>query len=195
MQSGKFQRCSIEDLYRVWSARTGNQLPQGSQIIDVREYAEFTQEHIPGVTLAPLSGLEMHARALESASPVYVICHWGNRSLQAAKKLTQWGFRDVRIVDGGMLAWTAAELPVERAGSNVWSLERQVRFSAGALALVGAVLGWLIHPVFLLLSGISGAGLMFSAATNTCGMAMMLARLPWNQQDTSYEAREPQEVR
>ena len=170
-------------------------MPDGSQVVDVREYSEFAQEHIPGVTLAPLSGLEMHARALDHTRPVFVVCHWGNRSLQAAKKLMQWGFQDVRIVDGGMLAWTAAELPVQRGSSNVWSLERQVRFTAGAFAFTGALLGWLIHPMFLLLSGFIGAGLMFSAATNTCGMAMLLARLPWNQQDASLDASTPQEVR
>lgn len=189
MQNSRFQRCSIEDLYRVW------QEPNGSQLLDVREYSEYAQEHIPGLTLAPLSGLEMHARVLERDRPVFVVCHWGNRSTQAAKKLTQWGFQDVRVVDGGMLAWTAAELPVERGGSTGWSLERQVRFVAGAVAFVGALLVWLAHPVFLLLPLVIGAGLMHAAATNSCALGMFLARLPWNQQAAAFDAPAPQEAR
>lgn len=183
---GKIQRCSIEDLYRVWSA------PNGSQLLDVREYAEFAREHIPGLRLTPLSGLELHASTLDRQRPTYIVCHWGNRSTQAAKKLVHFGFQDVRIVEGGMLAWTSAELPVQGSTNNVWSLERQVRFTAGALALAGALLAWLVHPACILLSGVIGAGLVFAAVTDTCGMALVLARLPWNQADGSVSAGPPQ---
>jgi len=57
--------------------------------------------------------------------------------------------------------------------------ERQVRFVAGLIVLTGILLS-LISPWFVLLSGFVGAGLMFSAITDTCGMGMMLARMPWN---------------
>ena len=49
------------------------------------------------------------------------------------------------------------------------------------LVLAGLLLGWLVHPAFLGLSAFVGAGLVFAGITDTCGMGMMLARMPWNQ--------------
>ena len=71
-------------------------------------------------------------------------------------------------------------LPVVR-GKKAISLERQVRIAAGLLVLLGAVLGWLVHPAFVGLSAFVGAGLVFAGVTDTCGMGMLLARMPWNQ--------------
>ena len=70
---------------------------------------------------------------------------------------------------------------MERGASRVWSLERQVRFAAGAGVLVGVGLAWMVHPWFIALAALIGAGLVFSAVTDTCGMALVLARMPWNQ--------------
>jgi hypothetical protein len=53
--------------------------------------------------------------------------------------------------------------------------------TAGFLVFTGIVLGSLVHPYFYGLSGFIAVGLMFSAVTNTCGMGMMLAKMPWNQ--------------
>jgi rhodanese-related sulfurtransferase len=83
-------------------------------------------------------------------------------------------------VEGGTLAWEAAGLPVVR-GQKVISLERQVRIVAGFLVLVGALLAMTVHPYFAGLSAFVGAGLMFAGITDTCGMGMLLARMPWNQ--------------
>jgi hypothetical protein len=60
-------------------------------------------------------------------------------------------------------------------------LERQVRIAAGSLVLLGALLAWLVHPAFIALSAFVGAGLVFAGLTDTCGMGMLLARMPWNQ--------------
>ncbi len=59
-------------------------------------------------------------------------------------------------------------------------MERQVRLTAGALVLLGLLLGVLTHPAFQILSAGIAAGLVFSALTNTCGMAAVLAKLPYN---------------
>lgn len=57
---------------------------------------------------------------------------------------------------------------------------RQVQIAAGSLALLGAVLGFAINPVFYALSGAIGAGLMFSGITGSCAMARILRMMPWN---------------
>jgi hypothetical protein len=59
---------------------------------------------------------------------------------------------------------------------------RQVQIVAGSLVLTGTLLGAFVSPGFLVLSGFVGAGLMFAGITNTCGLALLLAKLPYNQQ-------------
>jgi hypothetical protein len=81
-----------------------------------------------------------------------------------------------------MSAWLEAGLEVERQPVRVISLERQVRIAAGTLVLMGTLLGFLLHPAYLAISGFVGAGLIFAGVSDKCGMAMLLARMPWNQQ-------------
>jgi rhodanese-related sulfurtransferase len=152
------------------------------QVIDVREFSEFDSERIANAQLMPLSNFERHEAEIDHSKPVYLMCRSGNRARQAAERLANKGFTDVHVIEGGMLAWTEAGLPVEKGESKVWSLERQVRFAAGLLVLIGGILALAVHPYFVALSIFVGAGLVFAAVTDTCGMAMMLARMPWNQQ-------------
>ena len=83
-------------------------------------------------------------------------------------------------VDGGTEAWEQAGLPVVR-GRGVIALDRQVRIAAGLLVLLGVGLSLLVHPAFVAVSAFVGAGLVFAGITDTCGMAMLLAKMPWNQ--------------
>lgn len=150
------------------------------QVIDVREFSEFNSERIADAQLMPLSNFEKHAAEIDHSKPVYLMCRSGNRAKQAAEKLANKGFTDIHVVEGGMTAWATANLPIVKGASKVWSLERQVRFAAGSIVLIGVLFSIFVHPYLLLLSAFVAAGLMFSALTDTCGMAMVLARMPWN---------------
>jgi rhodanese-related sulfurtransferase len=150
------------------------------QVIDVREFSEYNSERIADAQLMPLSSFEKHADEIDHSKPVYLMCRSGNRAKQAAEKLVGKGFTDIHVIDGGMAAWSRADLPVIKGESRIWSLERQVRFAAGLFVLTGVVLSVTVSPYLLLLSGSVGAGLMFAAATDTCAMGMALARMPWN---------------
>lgn len=154
------------------------------QVIDVREFPEFNSERISDARLMPLSNFEKHADEIDHSKPVYLMCRSGTRARQAAKKLSSKGFTDIHVIEGGMNAWAAANLPIVKGDSKVWSLERQVRFTAGLLALTGVVLGYSVTPYFFLVSGFVGAGLTFAGATDWCGMGMLLARMPWNKRAT-----------
>lgn len=145
------------------------------QFIDVREFPEYASVHVPGVQLLPLAQLKDRMGELDPAMPVVVICKSGKRAEKAAQILDAHGFKQVTIVEGGTDAWVAAGLPVERSEKAPWALERQVRLSAGVLVLLG-----LFIPPWPWLSAFVGAGLVFAGITNTCGMAMLLARMPWN---------------
>lgn len=148
-------------------------------LIDVRSPAEFRAVHADVAELVPLDTLdEARVQSLKSAArPVAVICKSGARSDKAVMRLRAGGV-DAVSIEGGTDAWLAAGLPVVRGKAGM-SLERQVRLTAGSLMLLGLLLGWLIHPAFALLSAFIGAGLVFSALTNTCGMGNVLLRMPW----------------
>ena len=149
------------------------------QLVDVREASEIDAVRVEGALNLPLSRLEALVGRLDGR-PVFLMCRSGSRAATAAGKLHRLGIKDVRIVEGGLDAWTAAGKPVVRGTSRVWAMERQVRFAAGSLVLAGLLLGAIVGPRWLLLSAFVGSGLVFSAVTDTCTMALLLARLPWN---------------
>ena len=153
-----------------------------AQVVDVREPAEYASEHLKASTLVSLSNINADAlKIFSKVKPLYVLCRSGNRSCKAADRFEAMGFGDVRVLEGGLKSWIEAGKPVERGSSKIWSLDRQVRFAAGTLVLAGVFLSWRVHPYWLGLSAFVGAGLVFSGVTDFCGMAMLLARMPWNQ--------------
>jgi rhodanese-related sulfurtransferase len=153
------------------------------ELYDVRTPAEYRELHALPARLVPLDALDPKAVLAERAGnedkPLYVICRTGGRGRKACEKLLAAGCRNVVNIEGGTLAWEQAGLPVVR-GKKAISLERQVRIAAGALVVLGTALGAFVHPAFLGLAAFVGAGLVFAGVTDTCGMAMLLARMPWN---------------
>lgn len=158
------------------------------ELIDVRTPVEFREVHLDIARNVPLDQLDptalMRSRNETADEPLYVVCKSGGRGQQACEKFIKAGFTNVVNVEGGTLACVDAGLPVSR-GQKAMSLERQVRIAAGSLVLTGAVLAWFVHPAFVGLSGFVGAGLIFAGITDTCGMGMVLARMPWNQCQTA----------
>jgi rhodanese-related sulfurtransferase len=150
------------------------------QVIDVREPSEFRSEHIAKSKLMPLSQFEECIDNIDRSKSVYLMCRSGTRSKQAAERLLAKGFSNIHVVDGGIMAWSEAKLPIIRGASRIWPLERQVRFAAGSIVLCGALLGFWVNPAFYAVSAFVGGGLVFSALTDTCAMGMVLARMPWN---------------
>ncbi|MHC4403376.1 MAG: rhodanese-like domain-containing protein [Planctomycetota bacterium] len=153
------------------------------QLIDVRMPAEFREVHVVGARNVPFDRLSAEQLSSESAedgsSTVYFICKVGKRSHKACEKARELGLPNVVNVEGGTDVCIAAGLPVER-GKKAVSLERQVRITAGGLVLVGAVLAVAVHPYWAALPALIGAGLAYSGVTDTCGMGMLLSKMPWN---------------
>lgn len=157
-------------------------------LIDVRTPAEFREVHASAARNYPLESFDVgHILAQHSGtSPLYVICRSGSRGKQACEKLRAAGCTHAVNVEGGTLAWDAAGYPVVR-GRKAISLERQVRVCAGFMALAGSLLAMFVHPLFAGVSAFVGAGLIHAGITDTCAMAMILARMPWNQVQTSAQ--------
>ncbi|REJ79095.1 MAG: DUF2892 domain-containing protein [Acidobacteria bacterium] len=149
-------------------------------LVDVREYAEFAGGRVSDAKLLPLGEIEARHSELDHEKPIYVMCRTGRRSSEAQKKLKSLGFKNVINVVGGMEAWKSEELPVEKDEKAPWVIERQVRFVAGSVVLLGVILAVLVHPYLIGISAFIGAGLVFSAATDSCAMGMILMKMPWN---------------
>ncbi len=148
-------------------------------LIDVREYPEFAGGHMSGAKLMPLAEIDRRASELPRDREIITICRSGRRSADAAAKLEELGFPQVGQLAGGVVAWEAAGLPLEREVCAPWALERQVRLAAGLLILSGLALS-LVWPAAIVLSWFVALGLIFAAVTDSCTMGMILAKLPWN---------------
>jgi rhodanese-related sulfurtransferase len=156
---------------------------QSVELIDVRTPVEYREVHISFARNVPLNRLDaatLPAGTNDAKRPLYVVCQSGARGKQACEKLLAAGYPNVVNVEGGTQAWLDADLPVIR-GQQAISLERQVRIAAGALVLIGALLGYFAHPYWMALPAFVGAGLVFAGITDACGMGMLLAKMPWNQ--------------
>ena len=173
-------------------------------LLDVRTPAEYAGRHARGAINIPIDNLSKDSITklkasfgISSASvaaseqgsslnkvattKICVICESGGRSRKAAQSLVEMGETDILDVQGGTRAWETAGLPLNR-GKGVISLDRQVRIAAGFIVVLGVVLGYFVSANWFLLSGFVGAGLMFAGITDTCGLAMVLAKMPWNKQ-------------
>lgn len=162
-----------------------------SLVIDVRSAAEFEAQHIRGSYHVPLGTLAEHSAELarhldDPASPLVLVCQSGVRAEQGRRHLAAAGLDRAHVLRGGVPAYAAAGGDVVR-GRTAWALERQVRLVAGSLVLTG-VLGGLVNPKLRLLAGGIGAGLTFSALTDTCAMGALLAKLPFNRDVTEPAA-------
>ena len=149
-------------------------------LVDIREPDEFARERAPGSIHAPLSRLDGLSNAPLEGREVIYTCRTGNRTGANAVKLAACVLGEAYVLQGGLDAWKASGLSVQTDRSQPIELMRQVQMTAGGLILVGAALGLLVHPAFWGLSAFVGAGLFVAGATGFCGMARLLAAMPWN---------------
>jgi rhodanese-related sulfurtransferase len=150
-------------------------------VIDVRSAAEFESLHIRGSYNVPLPLLAEHTDELAArlGSRVVLVCQSGVRAEQARQRLAKAGIETAYVLTGGAPGYAAAGGDVVK-GKDRWDLERQVRLMAGSLVVMGLAGGKFVSPRIRTLAGVIGAGLTFSAATNTCAMGKVISAMPWN---------------
>jgi rhodanese-related sulfurtransferase len=168
---------SVQELAQ--KASSGSEI----DVIDVRTPVEYREVHCSYARNFPLESLApttVAAQRSDNDQPLYVICLSGARGEKACAAFAAAGITNVVNVTGGTRAWDAAGLPVVR-GKKAVSLERQVRIAAGSLVLAGSTAGYFGPEYWIGLPAFVGAGLIFAGITDTCGMGMILAKMPWNQ--------------
>ncbi len=154
-----------------------------AQLLDVRTPGEFAAAHVPGAKLIPLDDLNPDSFQRQRGSeeiPVYVLCQSGGRARKAIEKLERGGVQGCVLVEGGTQGWIDAGLPTERALSTVLPLMRQVQITVGLISAAGAALALTSNPLFAVIPLVMGCGLLFAGLTGMCGLAVLLAKMPWN---------------
>ncbi|MDP3852039.1 MAG: rhodanese-like domain-containing protein [Luteolibacter sp.] len=169
---------------KVQAKQVQQDLQSGKRValIDVRTPVEHREMHIAGSRLMPLDKLDpdsVKAAAVGNESCV-LICRSGKRAEQAYEKLRAAGFENLTILEGGVIDWESAGLPLERSSGKHLPLMRQVQLIIGLLALTGSVLALTVDRNFAILPAILGAGLTMAGSTGWCGLAILLSKMPWN---------------
>jgi rhodanese-related sulfurtransferase len=147
-------------------------------VIDVREPMEYASGHIAGSLNVPLSRL--HQADLPQG-PLVLVCQSGKRSAQGLNRLLDRGHpHPVVDLAGGLPNWQQAGYPVRKLKNAPLPLMRQVQIAAGSLILLGLILSNVVAPGWIALTWFVGAGLTFAGVSGFCGMARLLAVMPWN---------------
>lgn len=149
-------------------------------LVDIREADEYARSHIAGAVSQPLSGWEQAHLAVDPAADVIFTCRSGMRTAGACDRLAARVTGEAFVLEGGLDGWQRAGFPVETDRSAPLEIMRQVQIAAGALILIGALLGTLVAPAWFGLSAFVGAGLLFAGLSGFCGMARLLMLAPWN---------------
>jgi rhodanese-related sulfurtransferase len=148
-------------------------------LVDVRSPGEFAVGHVPGATNIPMDEAEARLPDIPADRPVVLICQSGSRA-EMTCELIRHERPNSAALDGGTDAWIAAGLPAVSSRRTRWSIDRQVRLTAGLLVLSGSLLAIAVSPSWVYLPLFIGTGLTLAGLTNFCGMAVLFAIMPWN---------------
>jgi rhodanese-related sulfurtransferase len=151
-------------------------------LVDVREPAEHQAENISGATLLPLSSITKSALPEIGAKKLVIHCRSGKRGGTACEKLlAEDPSLEIYNLEGGIGAWAQAGNAVKSSGTFFLPLDRQVQLTIGLSVLFGSILGYYLSPIFFIFTGFFGAGLTFAGLSGWCGLAVLMAKMPWNQ--------------
>ncbi len=149
-------------------------------LIDVREADEFARRHVPGALSRPLSRFGREALPALGGTDIVFTCRSGMRTGASCAQLAAAAPGPAYVLAGGIDAWARAGLPVLTNAKAPLEMMRQVQIVAGSLVLLGVLLGFLVAPAWFGLAAFVGAGLTFAGVSGFCGMARLLALMPWN---------------
>ncbi len=157
-------------------AEAKRRIDAGAVLVDIRDPDEYARAHIPCARNVPLARIGR----IDGAPEVIFHCKSGMRTAGRAEALTACTDAPAFLMEGGFDAWRKAGLECKVNRKAPLEIIRQVQIGAGTLVLLGVLLGFLVSPVLFALSAFLGAGLVMAGTTGWCGMARLLALMPWN---------------
>ena len=162
---------------RITPEECQRRIAAGALLIDIRDPDEYARAHIPCARNMPLAQL---GRITDDAPAVIFHCRSGMRTAANAAALAAATDAPVFLMEGGLDAWRQAGLECAVDRGQPLELMRQVQIAAGILILAGVLLGFVVDPLWFGLAAFVGAGLTVAGITGWCGMARLLAVMPWN---------------
>lgn len=155
-------------------------------LIDVREPDEFKTEHIAYALSVPLSSLEGGFALLDIPEEKTILfqCLKGKRGQMACERID--GMKqcknNIMNIEGGIDAWKESNLPVisMNQGAAKLPIMRQVQIIVGGLVALFVILGLMGVTIFFIIAALLGGALFFAGLTGWCGLAMILSKMPWN---------------
>lgn len=151
--------------------------------LDVRTPIEFSEKHIAGSQHLPVDDLEGKVGHLDPNRTYLLVCQSGKRAERAHRILSEQGFENLHILEGGVAAWEQAGLALNRRDRGGLPLMRQVQLIIGLGVLAFSLLAYFVNPAFAFGSAFFGAGLTMAGSTGWCGLAILLSKMPWNRVD------------
>lgn len=148
-------------------------------ICDIRSAQEFARERIPASINVPVDQLESFDFS-KCKKNVLFLCRSGMRTQTALPLIRAKNIAQAACLEGGLEKWKEAGLPIVKNKHVPIDMMRQVQIIAGSMILVGLLGFATISPYFLLLPLVVGIGQVIAGVTGFCGMAKLLARLPFN---------------
>lgn len=151
----------------------------GACLVDIRDPDEHARERIPTALSRPLAALG------QVDGPAIFHCRTGNRTASNALLLREACDGAAYLLEGGIEAWKAQGRPVVADRSQPIEIMRQVQLAGGAAILLAVALTLLLGPLWSLLGGAVGVGMMHAGLTGSCAMTKLLAPMPWNRPRSS----------
>ncbi len=150
------------------------------QLVDVREKIENDAFHIQDSAHLPLGSITRD-QLPKTNKKIVIYCLKGLRGQKACEKVASTDAElEIYNLIGGIDAWRSAGLPVKESEKKHFPLDRQVQITIGSFVLLGALGSVLVNPALVWVAAFFGAGLLFAGLSGTCGLAVLIARMPWN---------------
>lgn len=166
------------------SPQTLNQLIRDGKVdlLDVRTDMEYRSGHISGARHIPVDTLETMTDIQPPAEgrTLCLICQSGKRAERARQHLESKCGISACVLEHGMNAWQDAGLPCIREKGAPLPLIRQVQIIIGLVNLITLALGYFVNPLWFIVPAFTSCGLLFAGLSGICGLALLLARMPWN---------------
>jgi rhodanese-related sulfurtransferase len=148
----------------------------GARLVDIRGRDEHARENIPAAACNPIDSFA----PVKGDEPVIFHCRSGNRTAVNADRLANACEGQAYLLEGGIEAWKAAGLPVNRDRGQPLEIMRQVQIAGGTVILLSVLLTLVFSPAWILLAGAVGVGMLHAGMTGSCVMSRLLEPMPWN---------------
>jgi len=172
--------------YKKISAKELNEQIHGtdfskSAIIDIRTRTEYEDGHIKDAIHIILHTFAGNEAFLKVAEKIFIVCRISNNSINAFERLPHDIQERTYILDGGMKAWEANGLLIQKTiKQGRFSVTQQTQITIGIMIVSCSILTLTLNKMFAVLTLFIGINLMTAGMSNVCMLLEFISKMPWN---------------